>query len=139
MGSPFRGLETYRFEHAPIFFGRSEATKTAVEHLLDNTDAERPFLLVLGASGAGKSSLAQAGIVPSLGVRGVVPALVSGAVRSFGQEDIRTGHSWRSLPPLPTMTPFPSSSRDRTLQLLPGIWKSLRRSELPHRLCAHRT
>ena len=32
----------------------------------------RPFLLILGASGAGKSSLAQAGIVPALGVRGVV-------------------------------------------------------------------
>src|SRR6202012_3886005 len=74
-GSPFRGLETYRFEHASIFFGRTEIIKTSVETLLGNAGDSRPFLLVLGASGAGKSSLAQAGFRPSLVVRGVVPCV----------------------------------------------------------------
>jgi hypothetical protein len=54
-GSPFRGLDSYRFEHHRIFFGRSAATKTVVERLVENAEAGRPFLLILGASGAGKS------------------------------------------------------------------------------------
>lgn len=45
-------------------------TKVAIEQLTNQKD--RAFLLILGAGGAGKSSLAQAGIVPGLTVRGVV-------------------------------------------------------------------
>jgi tetratricopeptide (TPR) repeat protein len=72
--APFRGLESYQFEHAPIFFGREEAVGAALLRLLTNGQAGRPFLLVLGASGSGKSSLVKAGVLPRL----MVPQRVSG-------------------------------------------------------------
>lgn len=73
-GAPFRGLEAYEFEDAPIFFGRDEAIGSALLRLVTNAQANRPFLLILGASGSGKSSLVKAGVVPRL----LVPQRVSG-------------------------------------------------------------
>ena len=64
--APFRGLESYDFEHAPIFFGRDEAIGSALLRLTANAEAGHPFLLVLGASGSGKSSLVKAGVLPRL-------------------------------------------------------------------------
>jgi len=66
LGAPFRGLDSYEFEHAPIFFGRNTAIAKATEQLAANARAGRAFLLVSGASGSGKSSLVKAGIVPRL-------------------------------------------------------------------------
>jgi WD40 repeat protein len=69
--SPFRGLSAYDFEHAPIFFGRGAAQLKAVEQVVRNANEGRAFLLVLGASGSGKSSLVRAGLLPNLFARGV--------------------------------------------------------------------
>lgn len=66
MHAPFRGLESYDFDDAPIFFGQDEALSTAMMRLTANAETGVPFLLVLGASGSGKSSLVKAGIVPKL-------------------------------------------------------------------------
>lgn len=75
MRAPFRGLESYDFEHAPIFFGQDEALTKAMVQLVASADSGLPFLLVLGASGSGKSSLVKAGILPKL----FVPRRVPGA------------------------------------------------------------
>ena len=73
--NPFRGLEAYDYKHAPIFYGRDAATRQAVEQLAANAAAGTAFLLVLGASGSGKSSLVRAGVLPDLAVANVIPGV----------------------------------------------------------------
>lgn len=72
---PFRGLESYEFEHAPIFFGQDEALAKAMLRLAANAESGSAFLLVLGASGSGKSSLVKAGILPKLSVPRRIPGV----------------------------------------------------------------
>jgi tetratricopeptide (TPR) repeat protein len=79
--SPFRGLEAFDFEHAPIFFGRTKAIGDVVNRLrkrmaeVEDARASRSpgaeiepaaFLLVSAMSGVGKSSLIRAGVLPLL-------------------------------------------------------------------------
>ena len=64
--SPFRGLNFFDFEHAPIFHGRTRAIGEVLEALEGQVRAQRPFVLVVGASGSGKSSLVRAGVLPLL-------------------------------------------------------------------------
>jgi hypothetical protein len=84
MGSPFRALLPFDAKHAAIFFGRDRKVTRAVEQLQNAARALRsarsgprsvPLLLIVGESGAGKSSLMRAGLAPRLTVPGVVPAV----------------------------------------------------------------
>ena len=60
-GSPFRGLLPFDAQHADVFFGRGAEIERGRERLVDAATRGAPFLLILGASGTGKSSLARAG------------------------------------------------------------------------------
>ena len=64
--SPFRGLNFFDFEHAPVFHGRTKSIGEVLEALEAQVRAQRPFVLVVGASGSGKSSLVRAGVLPLL-------------------------------------------------------------------------
>jgi hypothetical protein len=71
---PFRGLEAYQLEHSEIFFGRDAAIRRGEELLRQDPDRSwNGFLLIIGASGSGKSSLARAGLGPAL-LQGEDPA-----------------------------------------------------------------
>jgi WD40 repeat protein len=97
-GSPFRGLDAFELEHAPIFFGRKADVRRIVqklerqagvvkraqarladagspaptadarqsldgEYVADVVETAGEFVVVVGPSGSGKSSLAKAGVL----------------------------------------------------------------------------
>jgi hypothetical protein len=76
-GSPFRSLRPFEAEHSAVFFGRDRKIARALNELMNAAQRENglPFLLIVGASGAGKSSLMRAGIAPRLTSPGVVPQI----------------------------------------------------------------
>ncbi|MFD5859109.1 nSTAND1 domain-containing NTPase [Streptomyces chartreusis] len=62
---PYRGLASYRQEHARWFFGRERSTGSLVAQLRA-VEKSGGLVMLVGASGAGKSSLLNAGLVPAL-------------------------------------------------------------------------
>ena len=64
LGSPFRGLAAFEEQHAAVYFGRRVAIDLAWQRLLRAHEQGAGFLLMLGASASGKSSLVKAGVVP---------------------------------------------------------------------------
>src|SRR5947199_2221849 len=71
---PYVGLDAFRDE--TYFFGRESDTKALLAQVRDS-----PLVVVLGASGSGKSSLVMGGVLPALRAEGalrVVPPCVPG-------------------------------------------------------------
>lgn len=63
--SPYRGLAFFRQEDAEYFFGRDDLIGELVDRLGAQLGDGGP-LIVTGSSGAGKSSLLRAGLIPAL-------------------------------------------------------------------------
>ncbi|MDY7231777.1 bifunctional serine/threonine-protein kinase/formylglycine-generating enzyme family protein [Hyalangium rubrum] len=57
--NPYRGLAPFEAEHQKLFFGRDADIRAVLERL-----HRQPLVLVAGDSGAGKSSLCRAGVLP---------------------------------------------------------------------------
>ena len=65
-GSPFRGLQAFDARHAEVFFGREQALQQLLARVRAQWQQRRAFMLLLGASGSGKTSLVLAGLFPAL-------------------------------------------------------------------------
>jgi hypothetical protein len=64
---PYRGLDAFREEDSAFFFGRGNVDdpKSPIGELVRKV-REQPFVMVVGRSGSGKSSLVYAGLLPAL-------------------------------------------------------------------------
>lgn len=95
--NPYRGLQSFDEEHAPLFFGR-----TTLIRGLATVVTKQPLTVVLGASGTGKSSLVKAGLVPFL----KSPVMEAEEQNKETHPEEETG-AWEILPPLrPTDSPL---------------------------------
>jgi tetratricopeptide (TPR) repeat protein len=64
---PYRGLDAFREEDSALFFGRGSADdpRSAIGELVGKV-RQHSFVMVVGRSGSGKSSLINAGLLPAL-------------------------------------------------------------------------
>jgi hypothetical protein len=109
---PYPGLPSFKEEDAAIYFGRDDD----IRHLRERLTARRTLggarlLVLLGASGSGKSSLLRAGVLPRLG---------------------RSGQGWLVVPPFrPQSQPCQVLARALALAADRGAdWRDLHRSLL---------
>ncbi|MFF3570454.1 ATP-binding protein [Nocardia jiangxiensis] len=63
---PYPGLSAYRREDAALFFGRTRPTAELAGLVRATAEGDGGIVVLVGASGAGKSSLLAAGVAPQL-------------------------------------------------------------------------
>ncbi len=118
--SPFPGLNAFGPEDAPVFFGREVET----EHLLVRLANPRcRFLVVMGASGSGKSSLVSAGLLPKLS-KGALPGSEAWPVLRFSPDALGNGDPFTALTSVLKESPFrltPHETRQRLLESQTGL------------------
>ena len=90
-GSPFRNLDAFGAKHTPVFFGRAADIRKITDLLRDHASRSAHFLLLVGGSGAGKSSLARAGLIPRLTTPGVMPEVDAWRVSVMRPSDSADG------------------------------------------------
>jgi hypothetical protein len=89
--SPFQGLRSFSEQDAAFFFGRERAAQEVLQQM--SHLVERPGMLMLsGTSGAGKSSLLRAGVLPRM--------------RANGLEGAPDAASWPAVVLTPTRAPL---------------------------------
>lgn len=74
--NPYKGIKPFEETDAEVFFGREELTKSLVERVQD-----RRFAALVTDSGAGKSSLLRAGLIPAVREQGWAVLYVTGSTR----------------------------------------------------------
>jgi formylglycine-generating enzyme required for sulfatase activity len=123
-GSPFLGLRSFDLVHSPVFFGRTRARNELRELLARQSERGCAFILLVGASGSGKSSLVKAGLLADLLLPGMVGrvALVRYAVmrpgNGGGELLRRLAASLLSATALPELASPPLSETIDTLTAL---------------------
>lgn len=75
---PYMGLSAFSENDAQYFYGRESLTQQLIHQLRD-----RSFLAVVGASGSGKSSIVQAGVIPLLRLGKQIPSSEQWLIRTL--------------------------------------------------------
>lgn len=118
-GSPFRGLEAFDESHSAVFFGRSREVERARARLMAAAERGASSLLLIGASGSGKSSLMRAGLIPRL----MVPDSTAPLVERWRRLVIRPGELGTDVPTALTRSLFRND-------VLPGLEATITHQDL---------